>query len=223
MRSEIFIVFILFLCSSAYSQVVELHDSELDSVEHAQYLSGDITKILNAEINYAASALESKIEGDVVLSFIIDKNGKMGNLTIVSSPHKSLSTSSILSMNSLENNWSPYKVNNQPLDKKYLMVFRYRIYLNTQPPAYKKEAERLFKKQKYERALKHYNWAIEENKYDADLFEGRSLVKDKLSDTEGAKQDKETYKVLKNEVFRCIDVVSIGITKKVTKTTVIRR
>jgi len=61
MRSEIFIVFILFLCSSAYSQVVELHDSELDSVEHAQYLSGDITKILNAEINYAASALESKI------------------------------------------------------------------------------------------------------------------------------------------------------------------
>jgi len=202
---------------------VELQDSELDSVEHARYLSGDITKLLNASINYSVSALESKTEGDVILSFIIDKNGKMNNLAIVSSPHKSLSTSSILAMNTLENNWSPYKVNNQPLDKKYIIIFRYRMYLNTQPPTYKKEAERLFKKQKYEKALKYYNWAIDENKYDAELFDARSIIKDILSDSEGAKQDKEVCNVLKNEVFKFIDVVSIGITKKVTKTTVIKR
>jgi len=197
------------------------NSTEVDTLqinENAKYMNGDLNTILNSNIKYPTDGLKNNVQGDVVLSFLITKNGKLDSLVILSSPSMALSTSSIVTFNSLENEWIPCKINNDYVDKKYLIVFRYRMYLNTTPPTYKKDADKLFKKQKFDKALKLYNKAIKENQYDYELFEARAVTKENLGDTEGAKEDRATSILIKNEILTFVDVVGIGMTRTVTKT-----
>jgi len=73
----------------------------------------------------------------------------------------------------------------------------------------------LFKKQKYERALETFNTGIEDNKYDYELYELRSKVKEMLGDNEGAKNDQINSLRLKDEVMSIIDVTAIGVRRTV--------
>ncbi|MGE0089832.1 MAG: energy transducer TonB [Bacteroidales bacterium] len=208
---------LLFFNSLVFSQISNTTDS-LPIIENAKYLKGDLNAILNSTIKYPTDGLKSNIQGDVVLSFLITKNGKLDSLVILSSPSMALSTASVITLNSLENEWTPCKINNKSIDKKYLIVFRYRMYLNTTPPTYKKDADKLFKKQKFDKALKLYNKAIKENQYDYELFEARALTKENLGDTEGAKEDRASSILIKNEILTFVDVAGIIRTKTVTKT-----
>ena len=73
----------------------------------------------------------------------------------------------------------------------------------------------LFEKHKYERALKTFNSGIEDNKYDYELYELRSKVKEMLGDIEGAKNDQLNSLRLKVEVMSIIDVTAIGVRRTV--------
>jgi len=142
----------------------------------------------------------------------------MNNLKVFSSPDKILSTSSITSFNNLGNEWSPCINNGIPIDKEYLIVFKYRIYLNTQPSNDNEKAERFVKKQKYDKALKYIDAAIIENPFGYKLFDTRSKIKEMLGDTEGAKKDSEQSSRLQNEIITLVDVIAIGVTHVETRT-----
>jgi tetratricopeptide (TPR) repeat protein len=115
-------------------------------------------------------------------------------------------------LNAIKDEWSPCKINGEPVDKKYFIIFRFRSYLYSQPPNYKEKAEKLFKKEKYEKALLNYDKAINENKYDYKLFESRSELKKLMGDTEGARIDSLESIRLQNEVISVVDIAMISIT-----------
>jgi tetratricopeptide (TPR) repeat protein len=214
MKETTILLFTILLCFNIILKSQTLQDPGTNiNIENAQYLKEDLTKLLQSNVKYEMEALKSGIEGDVVLSFIIDKNGKLDSLNIISSPHKILSASSITSFNHVQNEWSPCKINGKPIDKRYLSVFRYRLYLNTQPPNYKEKAEKLVEKQKYENALKYFDKAIKENQLDYKLFDSRSKIKEILNDDEGAKKDSEKSKILQNEIISIVDITAIGTTR----------
>jgi hypothetical protein len=52
-----------------------------------------------------------------------------------------------------------------------------------------------------------------DNKYDFELFESRSKVKEILGDTEGAKNDQLISLKLNDEIMSVIDVIGIGVTR----------
>ena len=212
----LFFTTFLFLNTEVISQISQEPDTIL-TIENAKYLNGDITKLLQSELKYPIEALKNSIEGDVIISFIINKHGKLEDLTILESPDIILSTCSLVSFDKIKNEWNPCKINGNSINKKYLLVFRYRIYLNTEPPEYKKKAGKFVDNQKYERALKYYNKAIKENSFDFELFESRSKIKELLEDTIGAKQDSIESVKIKNEIITFIDMAAIGITRKVEK------
>ena len=205
------ILFLLFVPLILLSQ--NLQDSDtIKSIKNAEYLKDDLTKYLQTNLKYPKEAVEANLQGDVILAFKIDKNGKSDSLNIISSPSKILSYSSSISFNQLEDKWSPCKVNGNPIDKIYMLVIRYRMWLNTHPPEYMKKAEKFVEKQKYDKALEYYNLAIKENKYDYKQFESRSKLEKILSNIGSAKEDSLQAIRLKNEIISVVDINAIGVT-----------
>lgn len=200
----------LIICINANSQTI-LESS--NKSEKASYSKEDLTKFLARKTQYPKDGITNNKAGDVVISFIIRKNGKLDSLVKVSSPDISLSANSIITMISLDKEWSPAKKNNMPIDKKYFVVFRYRIFLNTKPYDYKGQSNKLFEKQKYEKALILYNKGITDNQYDFELFESRAKVKEILGDLEGAKKDQLMSRILKDEIMSIVDIYAIGYTR----------
>ena len=204
------------------SQIVQKSDSPI-KYEKAKYLKQDLDKFLILNTLYPTSELTSMITGDVVFSFIINKNGKLESLAIEDYDNVSFINSSKNAIELLDGEWSPAKLNDSLVDMKYLVVFRYRTYLENKPYDYKRQGRSLFEKQKYERALKALNSGIEDNKYDYEFYELRSKVKEKLGDIEGAKNDQLNSLRLKVEIMSIIDVTEPTVRRiaplGVTKTT----
>lgn len=211
-KSFLFLTLFIFLnialCAQTTNNVVKSVE-----VENAAYLHGDLTKSLESFIKYPLEALENNIAGDMILSVIINKRGEVDSLNIVNSPDMLLSTASILAFSQLKDDWSPCKINGIPVDKKYLIVFRYRMFKDAQPPKYKERADNLLKKQKYTKALKLYDKAIDENQYNYELFESRAKVKEALADLDGSRTDLIESEKLKNEIISVVNIIAVGVTK----------
>ena len=204
------IALLLVLRPSLNSQNVSVTDSSQNIVE-AKYTKGDLEKILYNNVRYPPEASAKGIQGDVIFIININKNGTLDNIAVEKSPNMSLTTSSIIAINALDTQWSPCMINGKPSEKKYKIIFRYRLTLGSEPPDNKGNAESAVKKQKYDKALSSYDKAIKENAYDAELFLGRSGVKENLGDLEGSKQDLLTANKLKSEVLSVINQVAQGV------------
>jgi hypothetical protein len=219
MRKRLAIFGLAFFCFKliVLSQTIQTSDSMANNLK-AKYLKGDLTALLAKNANYPTDQLQSNIggsgEGDVILSLSIHKDGKSEFLKIVSSPNISFATNSLVALNKLDDAWSPARLNNEPIDKNYFIVFRYRKYLDIQPIDYKGRIEKSLSKQKYKEALRLLNNAINDNKYDGKLFESRSKVKQSLGDTEGAKFDELTANKLDDEILSLVIVQVFGRTTK---------
>lgn len=203
---------LLILCQAAISQEVQKADSAANLAK-AKFLKEEIVRFLSDKVKYDIEALKLNIQGDVIISFIIRKNGRLENPAVESSPDFSLSAGAMNAMKTIGEGWSPATINNVPADKKYLMVFRYRIFINTEPRDYKGQIIRLTGRGKYDKALTVCREAIEDNVYDFDLTDLRSEIKEKLGDTEGAKKDRDSVLKLKEDMIAVINVYSIGITR----------
>lgn len=199
---------------SSRSQTIQKSDSII-TYKKAMYLKEDLTKVLSFITKYPKEEMMNSIQGDVVFSFIINKNGKLERLSSESLSNISLFNSANIAIKSLNGEWKPAMIDNAPADKKYLIVFRFRTYVDSRPYSYKSQARRLFEKQKYEKALKLYNEGIKENKYDSELFEFRSKVKEILGDIDGSKKDQSISLNLKDEIMAIIDITAMSIRKTV--------
>jgi len=210
-RKLILVVLVLHaIFMDSNSQIIQQPDSGIKA-EKAKYLKGDLDKILATNAKYPETELVNGTQGDVVFSFHINKNGNLENFATVKSADVSLLNSSKLAINSLDGEWNPARLNDAPIDKKYLIVFRFRVYIDTKPYDYKGQGKKLVEKQKYEKALKNFNFGIENNKYDFELYELRSKMKELLGDMDGAKNDQIIALNLKDEIMSIIDISVIGV------------
>ena len=209
----LFLIAFLSFSINLKSQNLQIPDTTKNN-KNAGYLNGDIAKLLQKNTLYPTDALANEIEGNVVISFVILKEGKMDKLKVLSSPDETLSSSSIASFRNIENEWSPCINNGIPTDKEYCIVFKYRMYIYKQPSNVNEEIESLIKKQKYEKALKYINKEIKENPYDYKLFDARSKINELLGNKDSAKKDAEQSIKLQNEVIAIVDVNAIGTFEK---------
>lgn len=184
--------------------------------QKASYLKEDLKAFLTKNILYPKEGITNNIEGDVVLSFVINKEGHMDSITVESSADHSLTISAVTAFTQVsDNEWSPAKVNDVPIDHRNKVIFRFRQFLNEEPYDYKAKARQLFDKEKYEKALKVYDEGIADNQYDVALFNERSRVKKILGDIEGSKLDHVIATSLKEEIMTVINVYAVAKTRVV--------
>jgi TonB family protein len=192
-------------------------------IEKASFTGSDPVSLLSLKAVYPKDGLTRQMQGDVILSFIVSKQGTLDSMKIVSSPGRDFSASALSAITSIKSGWKPATVNGDPADKKYLTIFRYRMYLNSGPVNYRERVIELFREGKYEKALKACNTAIKENRYDYILFDYRSQIRTKLGDIEGSEDDRLTSVNLYNELMLFVDINAIGISRTVPLRTEIIR
>lgn len=77
-------------------------------------------------VKFPQIALENGIQGRVVLTFVIEKDGRLTNITVLQTPDRSLSEEAIRVLNKSPK-WSPGKQRNQVVRVKYTLPVDFRV------------------------------------------------------------------------------------------------
>lgn len=93
------------------------------------FMGGDINTFrewVMKRVQYPSIARDNGISGRVIVSFVIEKNGKLTNIEVLSTPDKSLSdeTSRVLNMSPM---WTPARQNNQAVRLKFTLPIEFKI------------------------------------------------------------------------------------------------
>lgn len=187
--------------------------ADTTSNKKAKYLKEDLTKFLIKNTRYPKDKTGNFSEGDVVYSFIVNKNGQLENLQLEDSPDNLFSESTHEALIKLDQSWSPAKINHVLTDKSYTIVFRYRVYSNDKNAEYKSQIAGFVKRQKFDQAIKLLDIQISENPYDFKLLRERAKLKDLVGDKEGAIEDYNLYDKLNADIMLVVNVVSYGASR----------
>lgn len=85
-----------------------------------------LKKYLETNLKYPPSAQKAKVEGRVLVQFLIDKEGNVCDPVCVKSVHKDLDAEAIRVVKSMPK-WQPYSVNGVPKDMKYTIPVAFRL------------------------------------------------------------------------------------------------
>ena len=93
------------------------------------FQGGDLNTFRNwgqQNVKFPQIALENGIQGRVVLSFVIEKDGRLTNIQVLQTPDRSLSEEAIRVLNKSPK-WSPGKQRNQAVRVKYTLPVDFRV------------------------------------------------------------------------------------------------
>ena len=112
-------------------QTEEVFEEEIFIVveEKASFMGGDEGTFRNwvqQNVKFPQIALEIGIQGRVVLSFVIEKDGRLTNIQVLQTPDRSLSEEAIRVLNKSPK-WSPGKQRNQVVRVKYTLPVDFRV------------------------------------------------------------------------------------------------
>lgn len=86
----------------------------------------DFRNWVQSKVRYPAIAQENGISGKVVLTFVIEKDGRLTNIQVLQTPDRSLSDEAIRVLQQSPK-WSPGKQRNQPVRVRYTLPVDFRI------------------------------------------------------------------------------------------------
>jgi len=93
------------------------------------FQGGDLNSFRNwvqGKVRYPTIAQENGISGRVVLTFVIEKDGRLTNIQVLQTPDRSLSDEATRVLQQSPK-WSPGKQRNQPVRVKYTLPVDFRI------------------------------------------------------------------------------------------------
>ena len=93
------------------------------------FLGGDLNTFRNwvqQNVRFPQIALENGIQGRVVVTFVIEKDGRLTNIEVLQTPDRSLSDEAVRVL-SKSPKWSPGKQRNQPVRVKYTLPVDFRV------------------------------------------------------------------------------------------------
>lgn len=81
---------------------------------------------LSNHIHYPTSALKDKVQGRVICSFIVEKDGAISNVTVLKSVESSLDKEAVRVVSSMPK-WTPGKIGGNPVRCKYVIPITFRL------------------------------------------------------------------------------------------------
>ena len=93
------------------------------------FQGGDLSKFRNwvqSNVRYPQIALENGIQGNVVIKFVVEKDGKLSNIQVLQSPDKTLSDAAVAVLQRSPK-WKPGKQRNKPVRVTYTLPVSFKI------------------------------------------------------------------------------------------------
>ena len=97
--------------------------------EMPTFQGGDLSKFRNwvqTHVKYPQIALENGIQGNVVIKFVVEKDGKLSNIQVLQSPDKTLSDAAVQVLQRSPK-WKPGKQRNKPVRVTYTLPVSFKI------------------------------------------------------------------------------------------------
>ena len=97
--------------------------------EMPTFQGGDLSKFRNwvqSNVKYPQIALENGIQGNVVIKFVVEKDGKLSNIQVLQSPDKTLSDAAVQVLQKSPK-WKPGKQRNKPVRVTYTLPVSFKI------------------------------------------------------------------------------------------------
>mgnify|MGYP003513675945 FL=1 len=109
-------------------QIVE-EEIFVTAEEMPTFQGGDLSKFRNwvqSNVKYPQIALENGIQGNVVIKFVVEKDGKLSNIQVLQSPDKTLSDAAVQVLQKSPK-WKPGKQRNKPVRVTYTLPVAFKI------------------------------------------------------------------------------------------------
>ena len=95
------------------------------------FMGGDLMTFRNwvmKQVRYPQVAIENNITGRVLLTFVIEKDGRLSNVKVLQNPHESLSNEAVRIIKESPM-WTPGKQRGQAVRVKYTLPVEFRLQL----------------------------------------------------------------------------------------------
>ena len=111
--------------------VTEIDDEDTLFIEYEQmpqFLGGEVAlmKFIADNLQYPEAAKAKKIQGFVVVKFVVTKTGEIGEVKIVRSKYPSLNKEAVRIVKSLPN-FIPGKINGEVVDMWYTLPIKFKL------------------------------------------------------------------------------------------------
>ncbi len=110
-------------------EVVEDDQPFVKVEQMPSFMGGDLMTFRNwvmSKVRFPQIALENQISGQVLLSFVVERDGSLTNIQVLRTPDSSLSDEAIRVLKSSPK-WTPGKQRNQTVRVKYTLPIEFRI------------------------------------------------------------------------------------------------
>ena len=97
--------------------------------EMPTFQGGDLSKFRNwvqSNVKYPQLALENGIQGNVVIKFVVEKDGKLSNIQVLQTPDKTLADAAVQVLQKSPK-WKPGKQRNKPVRVTYTLPVSFKI------------------------------------------------------------------------------------------------
>lgn len=131
MKRIIFVVFAIMVTLSinAQSEATHVEEKVYDVVEEMPQFPGGpsaLFEYLFNNLQYPVVAEENGVQGRVIVTFIVEKDGSISNAKVVKAVDPSLDKEAIRLVESMPN-WIPGKQNGEPVRVKYTVPVTFRL------------------------------------------------------------------------------------------------
>ncbi len=186
---------------------------DLVNIEHAKLIDADVQQFFASNTSYPQKAAINEIEGNVVVSFIISKNGQIDSIQIVNNPNNILAVEVLVALEKSYGLWIPCKVNGNAVDKKYLGCFKFLMSKASVFTDNRNKGIKNLQKGDYEKSLKYINKALTIDEYNSELYQARANVYLKMNENELAQKDLAKFKDLKDNLLIDVMFSIVGVTR----------
>lgn len=112
--------------SNHYNELQTVQGKVYDTCEQMPSFNGKLSEWLGNNIKYPEEAAKKKIEGRVIVQFVVDKKGKTCKPKVVRSIHPALDAEAIRVINAMPN-WKPGTIKGKPVSVKYTIPISFKL------------------------------------------------------------------------------------------------
>jgi hypothetical protein len=204
MKKVLLFLLLLILYGSPLKCQDSLKDTNHVSFEKAKLKNISLNEFVYQNIGMPQSVTSFDKDFNIVISFIIKKNGEVDSINIIKNPEKNYTNEVLRVLEKTIGQWIPTKINGVTVDKNYFTSFKF-IFSNEYADK-KAKAIKLIKKGNYNQALDLINEAMTFNEYDGELYQIRSTIYKGLNQTDLEKTDQQKIQRLKNNLLINVSV-----------------
>lgn len=98
----------------------------LTFAEQMPEFNGDLSEYLSKNISYPKIAAENKIEGKVIVQFVVEKDGSISNASVIRKAGWGMDEEALRVVNNMPT-WKPGKQNGKPIRVKYNLPLNFKL------------------------------------------------------------------------------------------------